>query len=453
MNQGLDDSPQREVYSVARLNREVRQLLEADFARIWVEGEISNLARPPSGHLYFTLKDASAQISCALFRNRATRLTGQVENGTQVLIQGQVSLYEARGNYQLIVSHMEEAGDGALRRAFEQLKQRLHAEGLFDLAHKRPLPVWPRCIGVVTSPSGAAIRDVLTVLKRRFPAIPVVIYPTRVQGENAAGEIVAALHTAEQRGECDVLLLTRGGGSLEDLWPFNEESVARAVYNCGLPVVSAVGHEIDVVITDFVADERAATPSAAAELLSPDRNQVLLRFTQLSQHLQSRVRHGLQQRRQRLDWLTRRWRQCDPGRRLLQQNQRLDELQQRVTRAWSHASARWRAGLDALYARLLQHSPRQRLQRLDALAAQLAQRLKYCIHIQLSVQREKLAGLSRALETVSPLATLQRGYSITLAQATGKVIQRAAETRVGDTLETRLASGRIISQVSEVKDS
>jgi exodeoxyribonuclease VII large subunit len=453
MNQSLDDSPQREVYSVTRLNREVRQLLESDFAHLWVEGEISNLARPPSGHLYFTLKDAGAQVSCALFRNRATRLSFQVENGTHVLVQAQASLYEARGNYQLIVSHMEEAGDGALRRAFEQLKQRLHAEGLFDPAHKRPLPAWPRCIGVVTSPSGAAIRDVLTVLKRRFPAIPVIIYPTLVQGENAARAIVAALHSAEQRGECDVLLLTRGGGSLEDLWPFNEESVARAVYACKLPVVSAVGHEIDVVITDFVADQRAATPSAAAELLSPDRAQVMLRFGQLRQHLEKRIRHTLQQRRQQLDWLTRRFWQCAPGRRLQQQNQRLDELQQRLGRAWSHALARRRARLDSAYARLLQQSPRQRLQRLDALTAQLARRFKYCIHIQLSVQREKLAGLSRALDTVSPLATLQRGYSITLAKATGKVILRAAETAVGDILETRLASGRLISQVSEVKDS
>jgi exodeoxyribonuclease VII large subunit len=453
MNQGLDDSPHREVYSVTRLNREVRRLLESGFVHLWVEGEISNLARPPSGHLYFTLKDASAQVSCALFRNRATRLVFSVENGTQVLVQAQASLYEPRGNYQLIVSHMEEAGDGALRRAFEQLKQRLHAEGLFDPAHKRPLPAWPRCIGVVTSPSGAAIRDVLTVLKRRCPAIPVVIYPTLVQGENAAREIVAALRTAEQRGECDVLLLTRGGGSLEDLWPFNEESVARAVYACKLPLVSAVGHEIDVVITDFVADQRAATPSAAAELLSPDRGQVLARFTQLRQHLEKRFRNALQQRRLQLEWVTRRFRQCEPGRRLQQQNQRLDELQQRLARAWSHGTARWRGRLEAAYARLLQHSPRQRLQRLDALAAQLARRLKYCIHIQLSVQREKLAGLLRALDAVSPLATLQRGYSITLAKATGKVIQRVDETAVGDTLETRLARGRLISQVSEVKDS
>lgn len=453
MNQGLDDSPHREVYSVARLNREVRQLLEADFHRIWVEGEISNLARPPSGHLYFTLKDAGAQVSCALFRNRAGRAGALIDNGSQVLIQAQVSLYEARGNYQLIVQHLEEAGDGALRRAFEQLKQRLHAEGLFDPAHKRPLPAWPHSIGVITSPTGAAIRDVLTVLKRRFPATPVIIYPTLVQGDNAARGIVAALHTAEQRAECDVLLLTRGGGSLEDLWPFNEESVARAVYACKVPILSAVGHEIDVVISDFVADERAATPSAAAERLSPERAQVLAQFSQLQQQLEQRLRQRLQQQRQRLAWLTGRLRQCDPRRRLQQQIQRLDELQQRLERTWSHTLLRWRARLDALSARVLQQSPGLRLQRLQAVAAQLAQRLNYCINIQLSAQREKLAGLTRALETVSPLATLERGYSITFNRSTGQVIHRAAETAVGDTLETRLASGRLISKISEVKES
>ena len=450
MNQD-DDAPQREVYSVARLNREVRQLLETGFARIWVEGEISNLARPSSGHLYFTLKDAGAQVSCALFRNRAGRAALKVENGMHVLVRAQVSLYEARGNYQLIVDHLEEAGDGALRRAFEALKQRLQAEGLFDTAHKRPLPAWPRCIGVVTSPGGAAIRDVLTVLRRRCPAIPVIVYPTLVQGDNAAGQIVAALHTAQQRAECDVLLLTRGGGSLEDLWPFNEEVVARAVYACELPIVSAVGHEIDVVISDFVADQRAATPSAAAELLSPDRVQVDARFAQLQRHLAARMRQRLQRHRERLDWLVGRARQCAPGRRLQQQNQRLDELQQRLERAWRHTAVRRQARLDTLSARLRQHSPGARLQRLQALIARLAQQLGYCINIQLSVRREKLAGASRALDAISPLATLQRGYSITLSAVTGKVIQRAADTGAGELLETRLAQGRVLSEVREVK--
>jgi len=453
MSPSPEDSPQRDIYSVARLNREVRQQLESGFGRVWVAGEISNLARPPSGHLYFTLKDARAQVSCALFRNRATRLGFEVENGSQVLVQADVSLYEARGNFQLIVSHMEEAGDGALRRAFEQLKQRLLGEGLFEPAHKQPLPPWPRCIGVVTSPSGAAIRDILTVLKRRFPAIPVIIYPTLVQGEGAAAQIVAALQVAQRRAECDVLLLTRGGGSLEDLWPFNEEIVARAVYECALPVISAVGHEVDTVITDFVADQRAATPSAAAELLSPDQQQLATRYTQLQQQLAGRLTHILKRRRERLDWLNGRIRQCHPGRRLQQQAQRLDELQQRLVRAWSHARVKRQSRLDAVYAQLRHQSPGQRLQQWRALAAQLAQRLKYCISIQVSTQREKLAVLSRALDTVSPLATLQRGYSITLNAATGRVIRQAADAEAGDMLETRLSRGRLISQVQESKDS
>jgi len=444
---------QREIYSVWQLNREVRELLESGFARIWVEGEISNLARPPSGHLYFSLKDARAQVSCALFRNAATRLGFKPENGTQVLIRAEVSLYEARGNFQLIVHHMEEAGDGALRRAYELLKQRLFDAGLFAPEHKRPLPVFPSCIGVITSPGGAAVRDVLAALKRRFPAIPVIIYPTLVQGDLAAAQIVAALETAERRQECDVLLLTRGGGSLEDLWPFNEEVVARAVHACRIPLVSAVGHEIDVVISDFAADQRAATPSAAAELLSPDQAEWLARLEQLQQRLSSQMLQKLQQNNDRLNWLQQRTLQCHPGRRLQQQSQRLDDLSLRLSRAWPHRQAQWLAHCSALHARLKQQSPQQTLQRLEASTAQLAQRLKYCIHIQLSRHREKLAILSRTLDSISPLATLQRGYSITLKQPEGMLIHRASQTRIGDTLETRLATGSIISQVEDIKDT
>ena len=444
---------QREIYSVWQLNRAVRELLETGFARIWVEGEISNLARPPSGHLYFSLKDARAQVSCALFRNVATRLGFKPENGTQVLIRAEVSLYEARGNFQLIVNHMEEAGDGALRRAFEALKQRLFDAGLFDPEHKQPLPVLPSCIGVITSPGGAAVRDVLAVLKRRFPAIPITIYPTLVQGESAAAQIVAALETAQRRQECDVLLLTRGGGSLEDLWPFNEEIVARAVYACRIPLVSAVGHEIDVVISDLAADQRAATPSAAAELLSPDQAEWLARLEQLQQHLTSQIRQKLQQNSERLNWLQRRSVQCHPGRRLQQQSQRLDDLSLRLSRAWPHRHAQWLAHCSTLRGRLKQQSPQQQLQRLEAITTQLAQRLKYCINIQLSGRREKLAILSRALDSISPLATLQRGYSITLKQPGGILLHSASQARAGDTLETRLATGSIISRVEETKDA
>lgn len=444
-------TPQRDIYSVARLNREVRARLETGFARVWVAGELSNLARPPSGHLYFTLKDSRAQVSCALFRNRAQQLPFKPENGAQVLVQADVSLYEPRGNYQLIVNRMEPAGDGALRQAFEALKEKLYAEGLFDAGHKQPIPALPRCLGVITSPGGAAVRDVLTVLRRRFPGIPVIIYPTLVQGEQAAAQIVAALETAERRHECDVLLLTRGGGSLEDLWPFNEERVARAVHACRLPVVSAVGHEIDTVITDFVADQRAATPSAAAELLSPARDELEARVERLGAQLAARQRHGLQRLAERLAWLARRVQQCHPGRRLQQQAQRLDELSLRQRRAWRQGFGQRGSRIETLFTRLQTHNPQRRLHGLQSSAAQLAQRLKYCIYTQLSKRRETLAVLTRALDAVSPLATLQRGYSITLRSSDASVIQSAAQVSPGDILETRLARGRLISEVQEVK--
>lgn len=453
MSESADLSVQREVYTVSRLNREARELLEAGFPHLWVEGEISNLARPPSGHLYFTLKDAGAQVSCALFRNRAIRLGFAPANGTQVLIQAQVSLYEARGNYQLIVNQMEEAGDGLLRRAFEQLKNQLCKEGLFEAEHKRAIPRLPHRIGVITSPSGAAIRDVLTVLRRRFPATEVIVYPSQVQGETAAQQIVRAIQTADSRAECDVLLVTRGGGSLEDLWPFNEEVVARAVYACQLPIVSAVGHAIDFVITDFVADARAATPSAAAELLSAEQTDLDKRFQQLDGRLQTLLRQSLQHRNDRLNWLVKRIKQSHPGRRLQQQAQRLDELELRLRRAWQHQGAQRTAAIETLQARLRQHSPHQMLHTLVAQAEQLAQRLQYAMNSQLSLRREKLAILSRALEAISPLATLQRGYSITLDKPGGSVLQSAAQTKIGDLVETRLARGRIFSRVTEVKQS
>jgi exodeoxyribonuclease VII large subunit len=448
-----ESTPQRDIFSVSRLNREVRQLLESGFPRLWVEGEISNLARPASGHLYFTLKDASAQVSCALFRNQVKRLGFTPQNGTQVLVQAAVSLYEPRGNYQLIVSQMEAAGDGALLRAFEQLKNRLHKEGLFDEAHKRPLPGLPRCIGVITSPTGAAVRDVLTVLRRRFPGIPVIVYPAQVQGEGAAQQIVAALQTAQQRNECDVLLLTRGGGSLEDLWPFNEEIVARAVHASALPIVSAVGHEIDFVITDFVADQRAATPSAAAELLSPDQNEIIARLRLFESRAATRVRQHIQRCTDKLNWLIKRMQQSHPDRQLQQQAQRLDDLQLRLSKAREYGFSQHRARLEALLGRLRQQSPENLLQRLGAQLAQLAQRLKYCINIQITSPREKLSILSRALDALSPLATLQRGYSITLNPLDGTVVRDAQQVHIGDSIETRLGKGFIHSQVTGTKAS
>ncbi|MBK1727471.1 exodeoxyribonuclease VII large subunit, partial [Halorhodospira neutriphila] len=291
------------VYTPSQLNQEVRGMLETALPTVWVEGEISNLARPASGHIYFTLKDAGAQVRCALFRGRASALRHRPGDGDQVRVRAKASLYPARGAFQLIVEHLEEAGEGALRQAFEALQQRLAAEGLFSAADKRPLPAQPQRLGVVTSPTGAAIRDVLTVLARRFPALPVLIYPVAVQGEGAAPAIARALELAGRRREVDVLLLTRGGGSLEDLWPFNEEAVARAIRACPIPVVSAVGHEVDVTIADLAADLRAPTPSAAAEALSPDAAAWLERTRALRRRLEAAGARHLQGQRRRLTGL------------------------------------------------------------------------------------------------------------------------------------------------------
>lgn len=441
--------PRREIYSIAQLNREARTLLESNFPLIWVEGEVSNLARPASGHLYFTLKDEQAQVRCAMFRMRRRLLNFQPENGSAVLARVRVSLYEARGDYQLIVEHLEEAGDGRLRRQFEQLKQRLAAEGLFDADRKRPLPDLPRRIGVITSPSGAAIRDVLSVLKRRFPAIPVLIYPVPVQGSEAPPAIVAALRSAARRSECDLLLLTRGGGSLEDLWAFNDEAVARAIADSPIPVVSAVGHEIDVTIADFAADVRAATPSAAAELISPDRDEWLgtLRHWRgrLARAIQARLHHEQQHLRAIGRHLKR------PDQRLREQAQRLDELELRLGRALRAQLRDRQRRLDTLCARLHGQSPGRRLAALQSHLDADRQRLRTAMAQRLAQNRQRLAALARALDTVSPLATLARGYAI-VQRPDGRVIRKASEVNIGEPLNIRLGKGRLDCRVEGIHE-
>ncbi len=441
--------PRREIYSIAQLNREARTLLEGNFPLIWVEGEISNLARPASGHIYFTLKDEQAQVRCAMFKMRRRLLGFQPENGSAVLARVRVSLYEARGDYQLIVEHLEEAGDGRLRRQFEQLKQRLADEGLFDAARKRPLPDLPRCIGVITSPSGAAIRDVLSVLKRRFPAIPLLIYPVPVQGLDAPPAIVEALRTAARRDECDLLLLTRGGGSLEDLWAFNDEAVARAIVNSPIPVVSAVGHEIDITIADFVADVRAATPSAAAELISPDRDEWLdtLRHwrSRLIRAIQSRLAH----KQQHLRAVSRHLKH--PGQRLQDQAQRLDELEQRLSRALHSRLQHNEARLGTLTVRLHSQSPQRQLATLQLRLNADRQRLHAAMPQRLGGEQQHLAALARALDTVSPLATLGRGYAI-VQRPDDRIVRKTSEANIGDPLHVRLGEGRLNCRVEDIHE-
>jgi exodeoxyribonuclease VII large subunit len=440
-------APERDIYSVSRLNLEARLLLEQGFPRIWLEGELSNVSRPASGHLYFTLKDARAQIRAALFRTRNQAIRFRLEEGLQVLVRARVSLYEPRGDYQLIVEHMEEAGDGALRRAFEELKRKLADEGLFDVAHKQPLPVLPRRIGVITSPSGAAVRDVISVLGRRFPAIPVLIYPVPVQGREAGGEIANAIRRASARADCDVLILTRGGGSLEDLWPFNEEVVARAIHDCRIPLVSAVGHEIDFTIADLVADQRAATPSAAAELVSPDQIEWLARLTQLATRLENRLRHMLSDHQRQMAWLEKRLQQVHPGQYLRQQAQRLDELEQRVRLIIGIRIRELYSVLKEMHANLQRHSPAQQLARFGLQQGLLTQRLGTAMQGLLTEKRRRLELACRSLDTISPLATLQRGYAIVSHLPERRILRQAATVKPGDRVEARLAEGTLVCTV------
>src|SRR5271169_6511604 len=322
----------RDIYSVSRLNREVRVLLERGFASLWLEAEISNLARPGSGHWYFSLKDSAAQVRCCMFRQRNMLTAFAPQDGQKVLVRARIGLYEARGEYQLVIDHMEDAGLGALKRQFEELAAKLAAEGLFAPERKRPLPTLPSRIGVITSPTGAAVRDILHVLARRFAAVPVLLYPVAVQGAAAAAEIIAALALAGRRAECDVLILARGGGSLEDLWAFNDEALARAIVASPIPIVSGVGHEIDFTIADFAADVRAPTPSAAAEIVVPDAQEWLKTIRTLGARLRQGMRRRLTDRRERLRWLTGRAALVSPTARLAQQMQSLDDLEDRLTR-------------------------------------------------------------------------------------------------------------------------
>ncbi|MEJ2393230.1 MAG: exodeoxyribonuclease VII large subunit [Candidatus Thiodiazotropha sp.] len=443
----LPEMPQRDIYSVSRLVRETRAVLEGSFPLLWISGEISNLAQPASGHIYFSLKDEIAQVRCAMFRMKRQQLRFRPANGQQVLIRARVSLYEARGEFQLIAEHMEPAGEGALRLAFEQLKQKLAAEGLFDTEHKQPLPELPQQLGLITSPSGAAIRDLLSVLRRRFPALPVVIYPVQVQGEDAPRQIVRMLELANRRNECDVLILSRGGGSLEDLQAFNEETVARAIHASRIPVVSGVGHEIDYTIADFVADQRAATPSAAAELVAPDQQAWRQRLGQLSQSLRLAQARRQRQLGDRLTTLQQRLQRQHPSQRLQQRAQRLDELGQRLLRTTELILLRQSRRLELLQHRLLSQSPEKRLERLRQTHQQLDARLHRAIQQRLEQTRQRLAQRARDLHTLSPLNTLARGYAIVRRLEDGSIVRQASQVKPGERIETRLSEGSLISQV------
>lgn len=426
--------------SVSELNRRARQLLETHLPLIWVEGELSNLSCPASGHWYFTLKDEHAQIRAAMFRNRNQLLGRRPEPGQQVLVRGRISLYEQRGDYQLIVEHLEPAGHGLLQRRFEETRARLAAEGLFAAERKRPLPAIPRCLGVITSPTGAAIHDILRVLRRRFPALPVYLYPAQVQGRAAAGELVAAIELANRHGACDVLILARGGGSLEDLWPFNEEAVARAVAASRIPVICGVGHETDVTIADFAADLRAPTPSAAAELASPDRAELAATVTALQARLSRAMAACLAGLSARTEALRRRLRH--PREHLERRAQHLDHLEIRLRRALETRMQRDAARCRELLQRLRTQHPSRLLAgaqlRLDHCGARLAEAMRH----RLEQDRRRLEACAGLLQAVSPLATLQRGYAIAL-DGDGHTIANIAATTPGADIAVRLQDGTL----------
>ncbi|MCK5262824.1 MAG: exodeoxyribonuclease VII large subunit, partial [Gammaproteobacteria bacterium] len=398
----------RTIYSVTELNRSAATVLEQNFSWIWVEGEISNLAQPSSGHIYFSLKDSGAQVRCAMFKSRNNGLKFQPENGQQVQIRGKVSLYQPRGDYQLIVDRMEEAGDGALQRKFELLKTKLAAEGLFDEDYKQDIPELPECIGVITSNTGAAIHDVLSVIERRFPSIPVKLYSVPVQGDAAAPAICRALALAEEQADCDVLLLVRGGGSLEDLWAFNEESVAHAIYDCPIPVVSGIGHEVDITIADFVADIRAATPTAAAETVTPDQTSWLQSMAWYQQRLQQLMAEKIQRRNETLGWQNKRLSQQHPVAVVQRLSQRLDDIEQRLSYAWRYSLQQQQNRYQQLRARLLAASPELLVSNYQHCLQILGQNLHHQIQQILERQTARLQNNARTLNAISPLNTLER---------------------------------------------
>ena len=436
--------------TVSELNHQARHLLESSFMQVWVEGELSGFSRPSSGHWYFSLKDQKCQIRCAMFRGANQRIRTLPREGDQIRIRGKVTLYENRGDFQIIVEHLEPAGLGALQQAFEALKARLQGEGLFDPARKKPIPATPRHIGVVTSPTGAAIHDILTVLKRRCPAIPVTLYPTAVQGQAATADIVQAIDRAQRHGLADVLIIGRGGGSLEDLWCFNEEAVARAIAACPIPTVSAVGHEVDVTIADFVADLRAPTPSAAAEKISPDQQDWLRRLAEQQGRLGQSARRLLQRLHNQLGHLSARLR--DPRRELLEKAQRMDELELRLNKAIRDRLDQQKQKTDYLLQRMSAQSPRRTLKTASEQTQQLEERLTLAARHLLRQKDERLQHIAQTLHAVSPLATLGRGYAI-VKDDNDRIVRKAGDLVTGSQITARLGHGSVSARVTEINSS
>lgn len=441
---------QQHILQISELTRKVRFILESELNTVWLTGEISNFISASSGHWYLSLKDAKSQVKCAMFKgsNRRVRLsTGQApSNGQQVLVRAKVSLYEPRGDFQLIIEHMEDAGTGMLRQQYEQLKSKLNDQGLFDLANKKPLPEHITCVGIVTSPTGAAVKDILTVLKRRNPNIQAIIYPALVQGEYAKGDICHAIETANKRKECDVLIVGRGGGSLEDLWPFNEESVVHAIHQSVLPVISAVGHEIDTTLSDYVADLRAPTPSAAAELVSNDSSELLNKVFMLEQRLLNAQQTKLSYLTNEKNYLQHRLSQVHPEQQLQLQQQKADELALRLKQVIKRNMLQVHSKPAELTQRLLQQSPVKVIELKQQQIKQSKQRITQAMQNSLQYKSDSFVHLIEQLQLVSPLATIARGYSVTRDKS-NKVITKINQIERNDEISVQLSDGHINARV------
>jgi exodeoxyribonuclease VII large subunit len=443
------NTQEKNILSVSQLNRRAKQLLETHIPLIWVSGELSNFAKPSSGHWYFSLKDERAQIRCAMFKQANSRLRWQPSAGMHVLVRARVSLYEGRGDYQLIVEHMEEAGAGALMQAFEDLKAKLQQEGLFDESQKQALPRFPQHIGIITSPTGAAVRDILAVIQRRYPVVKTTVIPVAVQGAGAAGGIVSGINKAIEFAKFDVLILSRGGGSIEDLWAFNDETLARTISACPIPIISAVGHEVDFTIADFVADLRAPTPSVSAEIVTPDINELLQTLDDLQQQF-ARHQHKLtQQKQQQLSFLQRRLRH--PKEQIQYQQQRLGQIERALLRNVMNTVAGQKQNLQATSQQLRRQHPTTIIQLLADKVKQLKLRSQRAMTLTLRARQQQLSSSAQLFNAVSPLTVLARGYSIS-SLADGTVITNKDQVSIGDKLSVQLGRGKITSQVTNIDD-
>ena len=451
MNDPIADNKEIKIISVTELNKLAKSLLENGIPKLWIEGEISNLARPASGHIYFSLKDETSQIRCAWFKQRQSINANDISNGMKMLALGKISLYQPRGEYQFIIEKMETAGEGDLKRKYEELKQKLFNEGLFDREKKLEIPTLPKKIGVITSPSGAAIRDVLSILKRRFPLLPIVIFPITVQGDNAAPDIENALKNANLRADCDVLILTRGGGSLEDLWAFNEEIVARAIHVSKIPIISAIGHETDTTIADFVSDVRAPTPSGAAEIVTPDQNELLKLIKTLFGRIEHETNQYINSKYQSMDWLNKRLSQSNPIMTVRKQIEISDNLRKLLFSSIGRNLSIHSKAVDSLKFRLNSSSPKLKIQKAISHLSEMQLKITTSTKSSVTKLNSQLTALGKTLDSLSPLKTLDRGYAVARDSKTKKIISNSEKVSINSQIDIKLAKGEIAAKVIKRK--